>query len=304
LNPTAEKSWTIGSILNWTQQYFSRCDLPQARLDAELIIAHSLGLKRVDLYVQHDMPVRLEERAIIRELVKARADDRVPVAYLLGRKEFYGLSFQVDSNVLIPRPETEALVDVCIEKLKTFESPTEQTIRMLDIGTGSGAIAIAVAKHIEDVEILAADISPEALEIAARNAEEHGVVDRIEFVIADMFTDPPDLGTFQVVVSNPPYIDPSEKGELAPEIQKHEPALALFAPSAGEACIEALMTNTKHLVHDGGFLAFEVQPPVRARAWADRVSTQNGFTDAQPVFDISGEARGVVARFHRESPEG
>jgi len=304
LSSSAERSWTIGTILDWTQQYFSRCNLPQARLDAELIIAHALGLKRVDLYVKHDMPVGLPERAIIRELVKARADERVPVAYLLGRKEFFGLSFQVDPNVLIPRPETEALVDVAIEKLKCFEATDDRPVRMLDVGTGSGAIAIAAARHTDDVQVVATDISPEALEVAGRNAEEHGLVDRIEFIAADMFHDPPDLGRFEVVVSNPPYIDPADTDTLAPEIQRHEPGLALFAPEAGDAYLEALMTNANHLVHDEGFLLVEVQPPLRARSWTERFSQQAGFTDVQPILDISGEPRGVVARWCGSSNQG
>src|SRR5579875_1165652 len=170
---STEQPWTIGRLLDWTTQFFRQKGFESPRLDAEVLLAHALGCKRIDLYIRHTEEATEQSRQRFRELVRQRIEG-CPVAYLVGRKEFFSLEFEVHRAVLIPRPDSECLVDECLRLAKELAEPA-----ILDMGTGSGCLAVAVAKHHPTAQLTAVDISAEALAVASRNAAKHGVAERI-----------------------------------------------------------------------------------------------------------------------------
>ena len=184
LRPAEPSYRKVAEILAWTRGYFEKLGLSTPRLDAELLLAAAMGLKRIDLYTGYERWVEAEERARFRELIQRRAR-REPVAYILGEKEFYSLPLKVTPAVLIPRPETEHVVDACLELLRT--ESVEEAPRVLDLGTGSGNIAVALAVHEPRIRVDAVDISEEALEIARENADRHGVTERVRLLRGDLF---------------------------------------------------------------------------------------------------------------------
>ena len=290
----ADTVWTVGRILQWTTGFFEHHGLDSPRLDAEILIAHALECQRVELYTRHSMPLSPEDRTSVRELVRRRARDREPVAYITGAKEFYGLKFQVNPAVLIPRPETESLVEAALDFLATRDG---EEIRAMDVGTGSGAIAVAVAHSRPNTEWTATDISEEALEVARRNAVTHGVADRVNFLRADglQFGDRLSLQNrrFDLLISNPPYIDPAVEGALAPEIRQHEPCGALFAEEKGDAFLFDLITNAPDILLGGGAIILEVGTPEQCVRCVEKMSLSGRFERISKVEDIAGVARGV-----------
>src|SRR5215212_6561071 len=177
----ASETWTVRKLLEWTEDFLRKKGVESARLEAQILLAHALGCKKIDLYVRHDEEPPEDRRTAFREMIKKRADG-MPVAYLVGHREFYSLEFAVSPAVLIPRPETETLVMEALRRLKPMEAP-----RVLDLGTGSGAIAIVLAKHHKTARITAVDVSTPALAMASGNAQRHGVTDRLTFVEGDLF---------------------------------------------------------------------------------------------------------------------
>ena len=190
--------WTIGSILKWTEQYFNDKGVESSRLDAEVLLSRVLGKERIYLYVHFDQPLQQMELGRFREMIKQRVK-RIPVAYILGEKEFMGMDFSVSPAVLIPRPDTEILVENVIERLKKLGN-----VHIADIGTGSGAIAVSILASCLNVSGVAVDISSEALAVAKSNAIRHGVDMRLEFVKSDVY-DSLSAGQFDAIISNPPY---------------------------------------------------------------------------------------------------
>ena len=180
---TDASEWTILELLRWTTQYFEGKGIASARLDAECLLADSLDCDRLRLYVDYEKPLAAEERQRFREQVRRRAQERIPVAYLLGSKEFWSLPLEVSTDVLVPRPETETLVSAAVECL----SDASREYRVLDVGTGSGCVALAIASACPNVQLTATDISPAALEVAERNAEVLGLSERVHFVAGDLF---------------------------------------------------------------------------------------------------------------------
>jgi len=176
-----QQSWTIGGLLNWTAPYLTKkgCEFP--RLDTEVLLAHALGCRRIDLYARYEEPAPEEAREQFRAMIRKRVEG-CPVAYLVGRKEFFSLGFEVNPAVLIPRPDTESVVVECLRLAKGVTEP-----RVLDIGTGSGNIAISIAQQHKTAHVTAVDLSPDALAVAGRNADRHGVADRIRFLQGDLF---------------------------------------------------------------------------------------------------------------------
>jgi release factor glutamine methyltransferase len=285
----AQRSWTVGEILTWTTNFFTEQEVDSARLDAEVLVAHALGVQRVDLYVRYTMPLGEDERAAIRSLIRQRARDKTPVAYLVGHREFYGIDLQVTRDVLIPRPCTEALVDVVLDHLKA--SPDGASV--LDVGTGSGAIALAVAKHIPTAIVTATDISPEALQIAKQNAAAHDLSHRISFLESDMFAKIDGGTRFDVVVSNPPYVDPELRETLMPDVRDHEPGLALYAPESGLYYIQHLLDEAPNLLNDGGLLALELAPDTKVLEVMKQQSSNPCWTHIAPVREIDGHTIGL-----------
>ncbi|MDO8462572.1 MAG: peptide chain release factor N(5)-glutamine methyltransferase [Deltaproteobacteria bacterium] len=239
------QDWTILSLLQWTTSFFEKKEIPNPRLDAELLLASVLGLKRIDLYTGHDKKIPEEKLAPFKELIQRRAQ-REPLQYILGETEFWGLKIQVDRSVLIPRPETELLVE---EALKT------SSVNILDIGTGSGCISIALAKNLPQAKITATDISPEALTLARRNAKNNGVEAQIEFIKADLFPEP---SLYDLIVSNPPYIADSEWPTLQAEVRDYEPRGALIAGPTGIEVYQRIFKEASRYLKKPGTLLLEI----------------------------------------------
>lgn len=242
--------WTIGSILKWTEQYFQDKGVESPRLDAEVLLSHVLHKERIYLYVHFDEPLEAEELSSYKALIKKRIA-RIPVAYILGHKEFMGLDFIVTPAVLIPRPDTEILVEAVIERLKEKKSAA-----FVDIGTGSGAIALSILANLPDVVGNAVDISPSALAVAKQNAVALNIAERVQFYCGDLYEPVADK-KFDAIISNPPYIPDSDIAGLMPEVQK-EPHGALAGGSDGLDFYRRLLREGADLLNPNGFMAFEV----------------------------------------------
>ncbi len=240
--------WTVIKILRWTADYFEGKGIDSGRLDAELLLADTLDLDRVGLYVNFDRPLTEQELTGFREKVRRRAEHE-PVQYILGETEFWSLALQVGPEVLIPRPDTEVLVEEALQRLNNPGS-------MIDVGTGSGAIAIAVAHERTAVEITAIDCSCQALEVARANAERHSLAGQITFREADLAALPP--GPYDLVVSNPPYISETEWAGLMPEVRDYEPRMALHGGADGLDAYRQLSRQALSVLKPGGWLLVEV----------------------------------------------
>ncbi|MDO4558318.1 MAG: peptide chain release factor N(5)-glutamine methyltransferase, partial [Planctomycetia bacterium] len=252
----------VQRLLTWTTDYLRRSGADTPRLDAEILLAESMRCPRISLYTRFPEPASGEVRARYRELVKRRAS-RTPVAYLTGRKEFFSLDFIVTPDVLIPRPDTEFLVTGLLDEVRKRTGDSRGP-RILDLGTGSGVLAICAAKHIPDATITAVDLSPEALDVARRNAEKHQVTDRISFLESDLFTAIPANEQFDFILSNPPYVTRAEWEQLAPEIRNHEPKLALIAGEDGMSVCRRLLAEAPGRLTDGGVCLIETSPMLAA----------------------------------------
>lgn len=236
-------------MLDWAAEDFARRGIDSPRLDAELLVADALGIERIGLYLDLNRPLLEEERSAIRPLV-ARRREREPVAYILGRRDFHGRSFEVTPDVLIPRPDTETLVDAALEVI-----PRQSACRVLDVGTGSGAIAVTLASERPEAIVTATDVSETALEVARRNARALGVADRIVFELRDLLDA---NACYDVVVSNPPYVASSDLDELQEEVRDYEPRRALEAGADGLAVIRRLLVAAGETTAQGSRLLVEV----------------------------------------------
>ena len=245
---------TVREILGKTAKYFGQKDLQNPRLDAELLLGHVLELTRVELYLDHDRPLRDADLDALRELVRRRAAGE-PVQYLTGETEFYSLGFKITPAALIPRPETEILVQAVLERLISWASIP----RVVDVGTGSGIIAITLALHLPRAQVWAVDRSRDALQLARENARRHAVEDRIHFSQGDLLQPLDEKeGSFAAVVSNPPYLRTSELDDLPREIRQHEPIMALDGGADGFAIIRRLISQSPRFLARDGFLALEI----------------------------------------------
>jgi release factor glutamine methyltransferase len=215
-----EDQWTVLKVLQWTTQYFKNNGFEQPRADAEVLLAHALGVERIQLYLNYDKPLSTEELARFRGFVRRRAAFE-PAQYITGKQEFWSLEFRVSPAVLIPRPETEVLVE------KALEIAGDRPSLVLDLGTGSGAIAVALAHERTSIKVVATDKSWAAVDMARFNAVRNGVADRVDFVVADLFEAIAPGRLFDIIVSNPPYVSDAEILDLAPEIANYEPRSAL-----------------------------------------------------------------------------
>jgi release factor glutamine methyltransferase len=247
-----EERWTVLKVLQWTTEYLGLKGIDQPRASAEVLLAHVLGLERIQLYLNFDRPLTPDELAAYRGSIRRRAA-REPTQYITGKQEFWSLELEVTPAVLIPRPETELLVEKALELVKSSSK------RVLDLGTGSGAIAIALTHECRAVRVVATDISCSALQVARRNASRHGVNDRIAFVATDLFqgfssSSPP----FDVILSNPPYVGEKEFPQLAPEIIRYEPKAALLAGPEGLLVIRRIISEAWPYLKAGGSLLLEM----------------------------------------------
>ncbi len=240
--------WTVLKILRWTADYFSGKGIDSARLEAELLLSATLELDRVGLYVNFERPLNPDELTSFRERVRRRAQ-REPLQYILGETEFWSLTFAVGPAVLVPRADTEILVEEALSRI-------EGAARVIDVGTGSGAIAIALAHEKAAIQMTALDCSEAALEVARSNADRHGLAERIHFVSGDLAVLP--SGPFEMIVSNPPYIPSGDWQGLMPEVRDHEPRLALDGGEDGLQAYRQLAAQAGDLLTPGGWLLVEV----------------------------------------------
>lgn len=282
------KTWTVLELLRWTTQHFADRGIETPRLDAECLLAHTLDCDRLQLYVSYDRPVDETERARFRDLVRERANERVPVALLVGEREFWSLALRVTREVLVPRPDTETLVAAA---LATFPD-REAEIDVLDVGTGSGAIALAIAHERPKARVTATDVSAAALAVARENAERHGLEGRIHLVEGSLF-EPTGDRRFDLVVSNPPYVAERDAASLAPELS-HEPRTALFAGPDGTDVLRALASQVRDALAPEGAMLFEMDP-----AQVDTVAAwlaAAGLAEIVVHRDMAGRPRVVAAR--------
>ena len=291
---SATETWTVGRLLTWTADYLKKSGSTSPRLDAEVLLSHARGCQRIELYTAFDEEPSEQVRAAFREMVKRRAEGS-PVAYLVGYKEFYSATFEVNPDVLIPRPETEHLVVDALDRAKALAASGKQ-LQIVDVGTGSGAIAVSVAKHFAKCHVTAVDISPAALDVARRNAQRHALADdRIQFIQGDLLSwCKPDL-QFDLILSNPPYVSPEEFQNLAKSVRDFEPKLALVAePDGGTIIVKLIEQAAKHL-RPGGFLIFEFSPMLAGRL--GQLITQPGdWSEPQITKDLAGHARIVTLK--------
>jgi len=288
---TAEP-WTIGRLLNWTTEYLESKGSEEARLEAQLLLGHALGCPKIQLYARFEEVVEEEKRAKFRELVKQRAAGK-PVAYVLGTSEFYSMEFVVTPDVLIPRPETEHLVIETLDLLKGQSA--EDALSVLDIGTGSGIIAVTVAKQALKARVMATDISEKALAVAQQNAEKHGVRERVEFAAGDLFAAVPDGSLFDVIVSNPPYIAQSERPMMDAHVIEHEPHVALFADDEGAAVLRRILGEAANYLKPGGWLLLEFSPMIAKRI--AKLAEETGYYEQISIGkDLAKHDRFLIAK--------
>jgi release factor glutamine methyltransferase len=285
-----EPSWTVGRLLDWTSGFLKQKGSESPRLDAEVLLAHALGCRRIELYTRYEEDASEEARQRFRELIRQRIEG-CPVAYLVGRKEFFSLEFEVNRDVLIPRPDTECVVVECLRLAKPLAEPD-----VLDIGTGSGAIAVAVAKQHKGARVTATDVSPAALAVARRNAGKHGLGERIRFLEGDVFGPVPDGERLDFILSNPPYIAHEDLGKLPVGVGQYEPHLALDGGPGGYVVFERLVAQAPRFLKPGGYLITEIGSPQEGPA-RQRIEAQAGYELAKTVRDGSGHPRVLVARW-------
>ena len=306
-------SWTVGRLLSWTTDFLQQHGSESPRLDAEVLLAHARGCERIALYTAFGEEVSEQARGAFRELVKKRSTG-MPVAYLVGKKEFFSLSFRVTPDVLIPRPETEFVVMAALDALGVSgrkpgdraqvtgdrdQLPSPQPLApspfLADVGTGSGCIAIAIAKHAPQARLVATDTSAAALAIARENAATHHVADRIEFHEGDLLSMLPAERQFDAIVSNPPYIGTSEHETLAPQVRQHEPHAALFGGERGTETIARLIPQAAERLKPGGWLILEVSPIV-ADMVVKLIADSAAFDPVMLSKDLAGLIRVVKVR--------
>lgn len=278
------ETWTVIKVLQWTSDYLKEKGVSGSRLDAELLLAEVLKLDRVGLYLNYDRPLLAAELSAYRQMV-GRRSRREPLQYILGRTEFWSLPFSVDPTVLIPRQDTEVLVEECLARLSAKSE-------ILDVGTGSGAIAVAITHELPDAGMVAIDISAAALRMAAMNAELNGVDGRIRFLQIDLAALPP--GPFDLIVANPPYIPLDDLDGLMPEVRDHEPSSALAGGKDGLDCYRLLAEQAVDRLRPGGWLLVEVGigQAASVRELFDQAGLREGFTRD----DYSGVPRVVGGR--------
>ena len=248
--------WTIARLLSWTTDFFREHGIENPRLDAEVLLGAVLGKDRMYLYVHFDEPLEPVELARFRSYVKERAA-HVPLAYVLGRREFMGLDFRVTRDTLIPRPDTEVLVQCAVDFLRARAAEGRDDLALADIGTGTGAIALSVLHYTEGTRADAVDISPAAAEVARENAERLNLTERIEIHEGDL-TAPLAGRSYDVILSNPPYIPSADIAGLMPEVCRYEPHLALDGGHDGLDIYRRLAADAPPMLKDGGVLAVEV----------------------------------------------
>ena len=309
-----KKVWTISAVINWTIQYFRNHNIPEARLNAEILLSYVLGLERLKLYLQFDRILKKEELDKYKNLIKKRLE-RIPVAYLIGRKEFMGLDFYVDKHVLVPRPETELLVENAIDKIKhqfpsasheekmekQFKNVGEEALKkriphIVDLGVGCGNIAVSLAKYIEDCKIYAIDINRKCLEIAFLNGQRKKVEEKITFLLGNLFYPLEGYGLknqVDFIISNPPYVKSTEFNNLSLEVMQ-EPRFALDGGKDGLNFYRQIIPQSVIYLKEGGYLMLEIGDGQKGEVID--LMEKIGFFSIQVIKDYSGIERVILAQ--------
>ena len=277
---------TVLEIVKKTTDFLQGKGVESPRLNAEILIGHALGLKRMQLYLQFERPLVEAELEKIRPLVRRRGL-REPVQHIVGETDFSGLKLKVDRRALIPRPETELLIETVVGR---FAVPPA---RVLDLGTGTGAIALALARAWPEAAVTAVDASAEALDLARENATATGFAARVAFAPSDWFAQLPAGSLFDVIVANPPYLSAEETAEATPEVRNFEPAQALTAGEGGLAALRVILGDAPRFLAPGGLLALETG--VAHHAELLRLATAGGFPRVESLPDLTGRDRFVLA---------
>jgi len=275
---------TLGEVLRGAADYLERKGVASPRLDAELLLSRALGLSRIELYTQHDKPLSEAERTAARELVQRRGS-REPLAYVLGDWGFRRLVLATDARALVPRPETEIVVERALVAIADLETP-----RVLDIGTGTGAIALSIADEHPGAAVSASDISPDALALARENATRLGL--DVTFVESDLLTAVD--GLFDLVISNPPYVTEAEVADLQPEVRDWEPRIAVVGTQTGE-----IASSARSVIAAGGVLVLETHTDLAGEAAT--LLRGLGYIDVQITRDLTGRERVVEGRWTTSS---
>lgn len=284
-------TWTISTLLDWTTIYFTNHKIEEPHLEAEILLAHALKIKRIELYMQHERVLKEEELAAFKQLILRRIK-REPTAYIIGYKPFMSLDLNVTKDVLIPRPETEKLVE---ESISLVKLTGKDIVHVADIGTGSGAIGVSVAKYCKSAKVYATDISKAAIGVAESNAEKHGVKERISFYLGDLFSPIPEGIKFDLILSNPPYIKTSEIKDLQPEISKYEPAGALDGGPDGLDYYRKIISQAPNYLADSGYLLLEAGYG-QADNIVEMIKNTGSFRETKKVKDLSGIDRVILAK--------
>lgn len=288
--PDAQQKWNIKEILDYSEDYLKSKGVESPRVEAEWLLSHALGNRRIDLYLQFDRLLSSSESVHYKSLLQQRLDHK-PLQYIIGETEFMGLSLLVNENVLIPRPETEQLVEKAI---KMLENSSSAPLKVLDVGTGSGNIAIALAKFLPSVEVTAIDVSEAAINLAKENADKNDVSDKINFLVFDLNSDgfPDDM--YDMVISNPPYISKLEMKTLQDEVKNWEPEVALTDHSDGIKLIEQVINKAKDSIHKGGHILIEIGGNEQKER-VEKLLSNAGFLNVCVEEDYNSHARFAFA---------
>lgn len=279
---------TIQAVLRRAEDFLTANSIDDARLDAEVLLAYVLKMRRLYLYVHLDLELDDDDINAYKNLIRRRVS-HVPVAQLIGVKEFMGLEFDVTPDVLVPRPETELLVQTAVKLLERRQKPST----IADIGTGSGAIAVSILHCLDHINAAAVDISPAAIAVARANAVKFDVDDRINFCVGNLL-EPLSGKKFDAIISNPPYIPTAVIDELQPEVARHEPRIALDGGSDGLDCYKKIIGGAAQLLNDNGFIALEIGID-QAHAVKNLLDDTGQFGAVDIVRDLSGIERIVLA---------
>jgi len=293
------ETWTVLKIIQWTTEYLKGKGIENPRLDSEVLLANLLKLDRVGLYLNYDRPLSKEELSSFREIVKRRGA-REPLQYITGHQEFWSLDFKVTPDVLIPRPETEILVE---EALRAVRSQESGVWSILDLCTGSGCIAISIAHELKEAVVYAVDASEAALSIARENSERHGVKDRVIFLSGDLYkaleNRPPATDHrplfFDLIVSNPPYVKSSDIPNIQSEVRDFEPRMAVDGGPKGLDFYRRIVAGVGEYLATGGWLMMEVGEG-QAEAVSEMIEDAGSFEAPSIVKDLAGIERVVKAR--------
>jgi release factor glutamine methyltransferase len=290
---TTHPGWTVLSLLLWAAAHLGEKGFEEARLTADLLLAHVLGLRRMDLYLQYDRPLTEKELAAFKTVFKRRLHHE-PLQYITGETVFMGHTLELTPAVLIPRPETEVLVEASLEALTRMTLPAP---RVLDVGTGSGNIAIAIASRLPHAEVRARELREEALEVARRNVARH-VPGRVTLESGDLFGDLSGWGDYDLIVSNPPYVSREEYETLQPEIREFEPRAATTDEDDGLRFLRRLCDVSRTILRRGGVLCVEIAADRGAEAL--EIAHAPGLTEVEILPDLSRLPRVLRARRQRE----